>query len=112
MTPSYPSPFETPGAALRHHAARRREAEALCFPLADARLSFAGWLGRAENLARGLLALGLEPGQHVALLAENRLEWPVTQLGLALAWLFRERLRRASRQIIAHLRLRRVRRHR
>jgi fatty-acyl-CoA synthase len=87
MTDSYPSPFETPGAALRHHAARRPDAEALCFPLNGARLSFAGWLDQAENLARGLLALGLEPGQHVALLAENRLEWPVTQLGLALAGL-------------------------
>ena len=79
MNPSYPSPFETPGAALRHHAARCPDAEALCFPLARARLSFAGWLDRAKSLARGLLDLGLEPGQHVVLLAENRLEWPVTR---------------------------------
>ena len=57
MTDSYPSPFATPGAALRHHAARLPDAEALCFPLTDARLSFAGWLDQAESLARGLLAL-------------------------------------------------------
>jgi hypothetical protein len=68
MTPSYPGPVETPRAALRRHAARRPDAEALSFPLADARLSFAGWLDRSESLARALLALGWEPGRHVALL--------------------------------------------
>jgi fatty-acyl-CoA synthase len=79
------TPFETPGAALRHQAAARPNEAALIFPLSGGRLAFAGWLAEAESLARGLLALGLRPGAHVALLAENRLEWPVTQLAAALA---------------------------
>ena len=79
------TPFETSGAALRHQAALRPEEEALIFPLSGGRLTFAGWLSEAESLARGLLALGLRPGDHVALLAENRLQWPVTQLAIALA---------------------------
>ena len=79
------TPFETSGAALRHQAALRPEEEALIFPLSGGRLTFAGWRAEAESLARGLLSLGLEPGDHVALLAENRLQWPVTQLALALA---------------------------
>jgi len=79
------TPFETSGAALRHQAALRPDEEALIFPLSGGRLTFAGWLTEAESLARGLLALGLRPGDHVALLAENRLQWPVTQLAIALA---------------------------
>ena len=79
------TPFETSGAALRHQAALRPEEEALIFPLSGGRLTFAGWLTEAESLARGLLALGLRPGDHVALLAENRLQWPVAQLAIALA---------------------------
>ena len=79
------SPFETSGAALRHQAALRPTEEALAFPLSGGRRSFGAWLADSESLARGLLALGLAPGAHVALLAENRLEWPVAQLAIALA---------------------------
>ena len=79
------APFETSGAALRHQAALRPAAEALAFPLSGGRRSFAAWLAESESLARGLLALGLAPRAHVALLAENRLEWPVAQLAIALA---------------------------
>ena len=78
------SPFATPGDALRHHAAQRPAAPALAFPESGQRLSFAEWLAEAEALARGLLDLGLLPGDHLALLAENRLEWPVSQMAAAL----------------------------
>ena len=79
MTKAALSPFGTPGEALRHQAKVRPDAEALAFPLSGGRLSFAGWLEEATALARGLLVLGLAPGQHVALLAQNRREWPVVQ---------------------------------
>ncbi len=82
MTPH--SPFTTPGEALRRHAARRPAAPALAFPESGQRRSFAEWLADAEALARGLLDLGLSPGDHVALLAENRIEWPVSQMAAAL----------------------------
>jgi acyl-CoA synthetase (AMP-forming)/AMP-acid ligase II len=77
------TPFATPLDALRAAARRHGAREALRFPHEDASLSFAAWLDRAEALARGLLALGLAPGARVALLAENRLAWPVVQLGVA-----------------------------
>src|ERR1051325_3708525 len=81
------SPFATPGEALRHQARLLPEAEALAFPPSGGRMSFADWLEESTALAHGLLELGLRPGQHAALLAENRREWPVAQLGLALAGL-------------------------
>jgi len=81
------SPFDTPGDALRHHAAERPGATALAFPESGQRLSFAEWLADAEALARALLDLGLSPGDHLALLAENRLEWPVAQMAAALGGL-------------------------
>jgi acyl-CoA synthetase (AMP-forming)/AMP-acid ligase II len=81
------SPFQTSGEALRHQARTRGDAEALAFPLSGGRLSFAGWLDDSSSLARALMELGLGRGQNVALLAENRLEWPVVQLAAALAGL-------------------------
>ena len=82
--PNMLSPFETPGAALAAQAAKRGRREALAFPDSGGRLDFAAWHEQAAALARGLLARGFGPGDHIALLAENRLEWPVVQLGVAL----------------------------
>ncbi len=42
---------------------------------------------RARNFAAGLLALGLEPGDRVGMLAPNRAEWLVAQFGTACAGL-------------------------
>ncbi len=45
------------------------------------------WQGlhqRASHVGLGLAALGVEPGQHVGVLAENRLEWVLAQLGAGL----------------------------
>jgi fatty-acyl-CoA synthase len=42
---------------------------------------------RAKNFAAGLLALGLEPGDRVGMLAPNRAEWLVAQFGTAYAGL-------------------------
>ncbi|MFM7065918.1 MAG: AMP-binding protein, partial [Gammaproteobacteria bacterium] len=38
-------------------------------------LSYAQWHARATRLAQGLLGLGLQPGDRVALLAYNSVEW-------------------------------------
>lgn len=77
------SPYPTPFAALADWAARDGAREALAFPLADARMSFAAWHADAAALARTLLARGVGPGDPVALLAENRIEWPLVQLAAA-----------------------------
>src|SRR5210317_1278008 len=42
---------------------------------------------RARTFAAGLLALGLEPGDRVGMLAPNRAEWLVVQFGTAWAGL-------------------------
>ncbi len=78
------TPYATPGDALRDQAAKRPDAPALAFPESGSRLSFAQWLASSEALARGLLDRGVKPGEHLALLAENRIEWPVVQLAAAL----------------------------
>ncbi len=77
------SPYPTPGAALAAAARERGAAEALAFPDAGLRLSFAEWHDAATALARALIGLGLGPGDPIALLAENRLEWPLVQLAVA-----------------------------
>lgn len=81
--PAATGPFLTPGAALAFQARERGSAEALAFPDGAGRLTFTEWDERSHALARALLALGLRPGSHVALLAENRIEWPVVQLAIA-----------------------------
>lgn len=50
-------------------------------------LSFEQWHDRASRLANGLLGLGLEKGDRVALLAYNRLEWMELYVALARAGL-------------------------
>src|SRR5210317_2594846 len=42
---------------------------------------------RARNFAAGLIALGLQPGERVGMLATNRAEWLVAQFGTACAGL-------------------------
>lgn len=72
-------------AALEHQAAKRPDAAALVFPAQEARMTFAQWRDDAGALARALMELGAGPGTRVALLAENRAEWPVVQLAVAAA---------------------------
>ncbi len=60
--------------ALPARAARRWGArEALCFR--DRRLSFAEVAAGVDRVARGLIALGVQPGERVALWLVNRPEW-------------------------------------
>ncbi|WP_420392200.1 AMP-dependent synthetase/ligase [Acuticoccus sp.] len=47
--------------------------------------TWAGYAERASVVAHGLRALGVEPGGHVAVLSENRIEWVLTQLGAGMA---------------------------
>lgn len=47
------------------------------------RVAYAQLKRRADDFARGLLALGLEPGDHVVLWMPNCVEWAVANLGIA-----------------------------
>lgn len=50
-------------------------------------LTYAQWDERASRLAKGLLALGLKPGERVGVLAYNCIEWMEIYVGLARAGL-------------------------
>lgn len=61
-----------------------------CFSSRDAQgrwqpVSSAEALRRVRALRRGLESLGVKPGDRVALLAENRVEWALTDLGIQCA---------------------------
>jgi fatty-acyl-CoA synthase len=75
--------FDHPWLALEYAAETWPDAEALVFPHQSARRSFRQYHDEALRLAGGLQALGLEAGDHVALLAENRVEWPIVQMACA-----------------------------
>jgi acyl-CoA synthetase (AMP-forming)/AMP-acid ligase II len=77
------APFDSPVDALRRWSERAGAKEALAFPLSGGRLTYRAWYEKSLALARALLDIGLAPGSHVALLAENRLEWPLVQMGVA-----------------------------
>ena len=47
--------------------------------------TWAEYYRRASHFGQGLLALGLPPGGHVGVIAENRIEWVVAQMGAGLA---------------------------
>lgn len=81
------TPFGTAGHALAVQASSRGGEDGLVFPLSGGTLSFAAWDAAATALARAFLDHGLEPGDHLALLAENRVEWPVVQVAASRAGL-------------------------
>ena len=47
-------------------------------------LTWSEYYTRARHFGQGLHALGLQPGGHVAILSENRIEWVIGQLGAGL----------------------------
>ncbi len=75
--------FDHPWPALEHAARTWPEAHALVFPHQQTALSFRQWLQRSCAMAAGLAARGITAGDHVALIAENRWEWPVVQIACA-----------------------------
>jgi fatty-acyl-CoA synthase len=74
-------PALTLGQLLDHAAARFPDREAVVFK--GERVSYRDLRGRVDAFARGLLALGLGPGDHVLLWMPNRVEWNVANLGIA-----------------------------
>jgi fatty-acyl-CoA synthase len=73
----------TLGQMLDEAAARDPAHEAIVFR--DERVSYGQLKARADAFALGLIALGLEPGDHVVLWMPNRVEWNVAHLGIAKA---------------------------
>ncbi len=77
----------TVGGVLDEAARRWPVGEALVVPHQGIRWSWAELQRQAKALSAGLVALGLEPGDRVGILAPNRAEWVVTQFATAYAGL-------------------------
>ncbi len=73
----------TLGQMLDAAAERNPSQEAIVFKAE--RVSYGLLKRRADAFARGLLALGLGPGDHVVVWMPNRVEWNVANLGIAKA---------------------------
>jgi fatty-acyl-CoA synthase len=57
--------------------------EALVFPQTHLRLNYAEFAAEVRDVARGLLALDIKPGEHVGIWATNLPEWTLLQFGAA-----------------------------
>jgi fatty-acyl-CoA synthase len=73
----------TLGQVLSRTAAQRGDADALVFPALGLRLSYREFDRQVDDAARGLLALGVGKGDHVAVWATNVPEWPILQFATA-----------------------------
>ena len=75
--------LNTPYSLLRHYAEKWPDKEALVFDAGNQRMTFRGWLDSVDKLALELSRRGVKAGDPVALLAENRIEWPVAQIAIS-----------------------------
>ena len=73
----------TVGAVLRATAERHPDRDAVVFPALGLRWSWRELDRRATAAARGLAALGVEPGEHVGIWSMNAPEWVVVQFACA-----------------------------
>ncbi len=77
----------TVSGVLDEAARRWPDGEALVVPHQDVRWTWRELRHEARALAAGLVALGLQPGERVGILAPNRAEWVAVQFGTAYAGL-------------------------
>ncbi len=73
----------TIGQVLARTAAEHAARDALVFPAAGVRMSYAQFERATYEAAKGLLALGVEKGEHVAVWATNVPEWVILQFATA-----------------------------
>jgi fatty-acyl-CoA synthase len=83
MTAIPPVDGLTIGAVLRLAAGRRPDHEALVFPQAGFRATYADMDARVDGIARSLLALDVQRGDHVAVWATNWPEWTLVFMATA-----------------------------
>ena len=73
----------TIGQVLSEAASRVPDGEALVFPQAAFRCTYAEYDDLVNRAAAGLIALGTRPGDHIAIWATNWTQWPILQLASA-----------------------------
>lgn len=71
---------QTLGDLLDEMAGQHSDAEAIIWR--DQRLSYVEWRDQTDQFARGLLSLGIKPGDRVGLLAANRPEWLIAAFAI------------------------------
>ena len=86
-TAEQPLLFWTIGQALERAAALWGEREALILRQQNVRMSYRALNAAANELAAGLLSLGLVPGDRIGIWSPNRVEWVLTQFATAKAGL-------------------------
>ena len=89
----------TIGAVLERAAGRWPQAEALVSVHQGVRWSFAELSERVDQLAAGLLALGLVPGDRIGIWAPNCAEWALTQFATARVGLIQVNINPAYRVV-------------
>jgi fatty-acyl-CoA synthase len=73
----------TIGAALSETVKRFGSREALIFPESNTRLTYHQFHAAVNDAAKGLLALGIKPGEHVGIWSTNIPQWMVLQYAAA-----------------------------
>ena len=73
----------TQGMLIERLGATHGDREALVYPQRGLRWTYADLDARSLALARGLLAIGIEPGDHVCVWADNRPDWVPFQFAIA-----------------------------
>jgi len=73
----------TIGQVLKRTSERYADRDALVFPKLGVRANWREFSARVDQVACALLALGIQPGQHVAVWATNVPEWVVLQFATA-----------------------------
>ncbi|HEY4313265.1 MAG TPA: AMP-binding protein [Pirellulales bacterium] len=73
----------TIGQVLLRTARAYPDRDALVFPGLGVRFTFADFLAEVDRAARGLVALGIRRGEHVAIWATNVPEWVILQFATA-----------------------------
>ncbi|NIL97168.1 MAG: AMP-binding protein [Planctomycetales bacterium] len=68
---------------LQQTTARRQDADCLVFPALNFQLSYLQFNEHVDRIARGLMALGIRRGEHVAIWATNVPEWVILQFATA-----------------------------
>lgn len=71
----------TVGKLLEAAADKQPERDAVVYPDRGLRLSYKQFDDECRDLAKGLMSLGIEKGEHIAIWATNRPEWLTSQFG-------------------------------
>ena len=76
----------TIGDMLDRQAERFADRDALVNFETGERFSYAGFRDEVDRIARGLMALGIQRGQHVGIWSTNYTEWVLTQFCHSQNW--------------------------